>query len=149
MKIYLGSDHAGFEVKEKIKKHLDKRGISYDDLGPYEFKISDDYPDYAFKVAEKVAKSSEAQGILVCGSGAGMAIAANKVKGIRAVEAYDTYLAKMSKEHNNANILAVGARDTKFNEIKKIIDIWLKTKFSDKDRHKRRIRKISNYENKR
>ena len=145
--IYIGSDHAGFEAKKKIKEYLNERKINYDDIGPSEYKEGDDYPDYAFKVAIQVAKNKGSKGILVCGSGAGMVIAANKVKGIRAVEAYDKYTARKSREHNDANVLALGARNSKFSSIKNIVDVWINCDFKDVERHRRRLKEISRYEN--
>ena len=145
-KIFLGADHAGFEAKEKLKKYFDKKGIEYEDLGNKKYEKEDDYPDFAFKVAEKVSKDKSSKGILICGTGAGMAIAANKVNGIRAVEAYNAYSSEMSRKHNDSNILCLGARTLFFWRIKRIINIWLKTDFSKEERHKRRINKISNYE---
>ena len=110
MIVCLASDHAGFKMKENLKKYLHNNRIYYNDLGAYKYKENDDYPDYAFKLAERVAKNGNTRGILICGSGAGMIIAANKVKGIRAVEGYDNYSAKMSRLDNNANILGLRAR---------------------------------------
>ncbi|MBI2450478.1 MAG: ribose 5-phosphate isomerase B [Candidatus Nealsonbacteria bacterium] len=144
-KIYLGADHAGFKLKERIKKYLGLKGIVYEDLGTHSLE-SVDYPDYAIGVAKKVAKKNNARGILICGTGTGMAIAANKVKGIRAVAAYDRYSAKMSRLHNNANILALRGRFFPFEKIKKIVSVWLATPFSQKARHKRRINKIKQFE---
>ena len=148
MKIYLGSDHAGFDVKEKLKKFLDKEGFRYVDMGAFEYKERDDYPDYGFKVAEKVSKTKNARGILICGSGVGMAIVANKVKGIRAAAAYDDYTASMSRLHNDTNVLELRGRKFPFNKTKKIVSIWLTTPFSEAKRHIRRIKKISDYEKK-
>ncbi|MEK6850758.1 MAG: ribose-5-phosphate isomerase [Nanoarchaeota archaeon] len=147
--IYLAADHAGFEAKKRIIGYLNQRNIEFVDLGAHKYKNDDDYPDYAFKVAEKVAKHKKAKGILICGTGAGMAIAANKVKGIRAVEAYDKYSAKMSRLHNDANILTLRARNVLPGKMLKIVDAWLNTEFSVEERHDRRIRKIMHYENKR
>lgn len=143
--VILGSDHAGFATKERLKKEFDKKKIEYEDLGAFELNPKDDYPDIAFKVAEKVAKT-KGRGILLCGTGAGMTIAANKVKGIRAVEAYDTFTAKLSREHNNTNILSLSGWHIPFDKIKKIVNVWLNTDFSRDERHKRRLKKISNYE---
>ena len=130
-----------------LKEFLDENRVEYDDLGPSKYKDGDDYPDYAFKVAKAVAKHKKSGGILFCGTGAGMAIAANKVKGIRAAEAFDLYTAKMIREHNDANVLTLAARDINIANMKKIIAIWLKTPFSGEERHDKRIRKIMRYEN--
>jgi len=147
--IFLGSDHAGFELKEKIKERLNQRKIKYKDLGPSVYDGRDDYPDYAFKVAKMVSKNQSGRGILVCGTGAGMAIAANKVKGIRAVEAYDAHSARMSRLHNDSNILTIGARNVLPSKAIKIVDAWVNTSFSEEERHKRRIEKIKKFENSR
>jgi len=144
-KIYLGSDHAGFEVKEKLKKYLDQKQIPCEDLGAYSLTPVD-YPDYALPVARKVAKEKNAKGILICGTGAGMVMAANKVKGIRAAAGYDEYSAKMSRRDNDANILGLRARFCPFTKIKKIVSAWLNTPFSGEERHQRRINKIKEAE---
>lgn len=138
-KLYLGSDHAGFNTKEKIKDYLDSKKIDYEDLSPKKLE-GDDYPEIAFKVSKKLSKTDRA--ILVCGTGTGMAIAANRIKGVRAVAAYDNYSAKMSRLDNDSNILGLGARNLKIEKLKKIILVWLSTKFSNKYRHKRRIKKL-------
>ncbi len=146
VKIFLGADHAGFSVKEKIKKYFDKKEFLYEDLGAFSDKDKDDYPDFAFEVGEKVSKEKDSLGILICGTGTGMCIAVNKVKGIRAVSAYDSYGAKMSKEHNDTNVLCLRGREFSFSKILYIIKVWLNAKFSGEERHKRRIKKIENYE---
>lgn len=145
--IFLASDHAGFETKERLKKFLHEKNADVIDLGPEKLIKNDDYPDYAFKLAEKVARSKETKGILVCGTGAGMTIAANKVRGIRAVEAYDVFTAKLARAHNDANVLSLSGWHISFDEIKKITLAFLEAKFSNEQRHIRRIKKISNYEN--
>lgn len=140
-KIIIGSDHAGYHVKELIKKYLEKKKIPYEDVGGKSPYCADDYPDIAKKAAKKVLKS-KGLGILVCGTGTGMAIAANKVKGIRAAFCFDSYSSKMARQDNNANILAL--RERKFPK-KKIIPIvaeFLKNDFSGIARHKRRIKKL-------
>ncbi len=148
MRVILASDHAGLRLKEKIKKYLERKKIEYEDLGTESF-TSVDYPDYALKVAEKVVKNKNTRGILVCGTGTGMTIAANKVKGIRAVAAYDVYSAKMSRIDNDTNVLGLRGRFFPFEKMKKIITVWLDTPFSGEKRHKRRIKKIGDYERKR
>jgi ribose 5-phosphate isomerase B len=145
MKVIIGSDHAGFRIKERIKKHLDKEGISYEDAGT-DSENPVDYPDIAERVAKKVAKSRNYRGILVCGTGTGMVIAANKVKGIRAVAAYDIYTAKMSRTDNDANVLGLRGRGFPFEKARPIIDTWLRAQFSGNARHKRRIEKIKKIE---
>ncbi len=148
MRVILASDHAGLRLKEKVKEYLAKKKIEYEDLGTESF-TSVDYPDYALKVAEKVVKNKNTRGILICGTGTGMTIAANKVKGIRAVAAYDAYSAKMSRIDNDTNVLGLRGRFFPLEKIKKIITVWLDTPFSGEKRHKRRIKKIRDYERKR
>jgi len=148
MRVIIASDHAGLRLKEKVKRYLERRKIEYEDLGTESF-TSVDYPDYALKVAEKVVKNRNTRGILICGTGTGMTIAANKVKGIRAVAAYDAYSAKMSRIDNDTNVLGLRGRFFPFEKIRKIITVWLDTPFSGEIRHKRRIKKISDYERKR
>ena len=145
MKVILASDHAGFRLKEKVKAYLKRKKIEFEDLGADSTK-SVDYPDFAFKVAREVAKNKDYRGILICGTGTGMVIAANKVKGIRAVAAYDTYSAKMSRVDNDSNVLALRGRFFPFEKIKKFISVWLRTPFSNDPRHKRRLKKIAQYE---
>ncbi|MBM3232539.1 ribose 5-phosphate isomerase B [Candidatus Pacearchaeota archaeon] len=145
-KIIIGSDHAGFSAKEKLKRYLNMKGIEYEDVGALVFKKDDDYPKYAFAVAEKVVKDKISRGILICHTGTGMAIAANKVKGIRAAEAFDVYSAKMSRKDNDSNILSLHAYNLSYMEMEKIVSAWLNTPFSGKRRHERRIRQIQRYE---
>ena len=139
MKIIIGSDHAGYKAKEELKKHLKCHTI-IDKGANSEYSVG--YPVYAEKVAREVAKG-DSTGILLCGTGMGVCMAANKVRGIRAALAYNESTAKLAKEHNNANILCVGARELSLEKIKKIADIFLKTKFSDLDRHKKRVEEIN------
>ena len=143
-KIILGSDHAGFELKEEIKKFLEELGYEYDDLGTNS-KEPCDYPETAFKVAKKVIETDNI-GILMCGSGLGEAIVANKVKGIRAANCFNEYTAKVSREHNNSNILCLGARVLKTDEAKNITKIFLTTEFSKEERHRRRVKQITQIE---
>lgn len=140
MKIALGSDHAGFELKEKIKQKLQSEGIVIDDRGTNSSE-SCDYPDYARAVAEEVAAHQADFGILVCGTGIGMSIAANKVPGIRAARVVTVSDAEMAREHNDANVLTLGARITGEEEAVKIIDKWLASPFAG-GRHGRRVDKI-------
>jgi len=188
LKIYLGADHAGFELKEKIKGFLDSKKINacekspafkleivtgdfsrqsqspnkphplrcgklkgfviYEDLGAFS-KESVDYSDIAFKVAEKVSADKGSRGILICGTGIGMCIAANKVNGIRAAMVYDEQTARMSREHNDANVICLRGRDFSDEENLRLLEIWLNTKFSGDERHLRRLGKIEGYEYKR
>ena len=147
MEVIIGSDHAGFKLKEKIIKYLKMKKIEYRDLGTNSLE-SVDYPDYALKVAKQVARNKDRRGILVCGTGTGMTIVANKVKGIRAVAAYDVYSAKMSRIDNDANVLGLRGRYFPYEKVKKIINVWLNTPFSGEQRHKRRLKKISGLEKK-
>jgi ribose 5-phosphate isomerase B len=143
-KIALASDHAGFNGKEAIKKTLDEMGLSYEDFGTNS-QDSVDYPDYAETVARAVAKGEYEKGILVCGSGIGMEIAANKVPGIRAALAWNEETARVSRSHNDANIVAIGERTTPLETINQIVRTFLTTEF-DGGRHARRIEKIANLE---
>jgi ribose 5-phosphate isomerase B len=144
MKVALGADHAGYEEKERLKPVLNELGIEFEDFGAVSTD-SVDYPDFAAKVARKVADGEFDQGLLVCGSGTGMAIAANKVHGVRAAVAWNEETARLAREHNDANVLAVGARTTPENEIPKIVRAWFETKFAG-GRHQQRIEKISELE---
>ena len=138
--VCIASDHAGFDLKEDIKDHLIDKKISVFDLGPYNNQ-SVDYPDYARKLANRIKSKKSDIGILVCGSGTGMAISANKIKTIRAAVCYDFKSTRLSRQHNNANIIALGSRFTKKKLSLKLVDIFLKTKFEG-GRHLRRIKKI-------
>ncbi len=142
MKIALGADHAGFELKEKIKQKLIAAGITVDDRGTNS-TTSVDYPDYAKAVAEEVASKASELGILVCSTGIGMSIAANKVPGIRAAKVDTEFEAERSREHNDANVLTLGADTVSADEALKIVDKWLNTPFSNGERHERRVRKIA------
>ena len=139
-KICIASDHAGYNLKEKIKDHLVDKHVSIFDLGPYENK-SVDYPDYAKRLAKRVKDKKSDIGILVCGSGTGMAISANKIKDIRAAVCYNQKSTRLSRQHNNANIIALGSRLTKKSLSLKVVELFLKTKFED-GRHLKRIKKL-------
>lgn len=144
MKIAIAADHAGFEEKEKVKKTLDNIGVEYTDMGTNSGD-SVDYPDYARKVGEAVAAGEFDKGILVCGSGTGMAIAANKVPGIRAAVAWNEEIARLSRQHNDANVLSLAARYIPDEEQAKIVKAWLETDFEG-GRHERRVEKITQIE---
>jgi len=144
MKIAIASDHAGYEEKERLKPLLSELGIQFEDLGTVS-EESVDYPDYARKVGEEVARGNVEQGLLVCGSGTGMAIAANKVPGVRAAVAWNEQTARLAREHNDANVLTLGARVTPPEELPKIVRAWFKAKFAG-GRHKRRVEKIREIE---
>ena len=139
-KVCIASDHGGFSLKEAIKDHLIKKNISIIDLGPSEIKTVD-YPDYAKKVANRIKAKKSDVGILVCGSGTGMAISANKTKTIRAAVCYNVNSTRLSREHNNANIISLGARLTSKKLSLKLVNIFLKTKFEG-GRHLKRVNKI-------
>ena len=141
MKIVIGADHAGFEDKEKVKQQLDEMGVEYEDVGTNSTE-SVDYPIYAQKVAEKVANGEGELGILVCGSGNGMQIAANKIHGIRAALAWNEETARLARQHNNANVLSVPARMISPEEVSKVIKAYLEADFEG-GRHARRIDEIS------
>lgn len=141
MKIALGADHAGYELKNRIRQHLEEKGIQTADEGANSAE-SVDYPDYACLVAHDVAEGRADLGILVCGSGIGMAMSANKVVGIRAANVSSEYDAQMSREHNDANVLALGARILKEEDALRIVDKWLATSFA-RGRHQRRVDKIA------
>lgn len=141
MKIALASDHAGFSEKERLKPLLTELGVEFTDLGTLS-EESVDYPDYARIVAEQVAQGSVEQGLLVCGSGTGMAMTANKVPGVRAAVAWSEETAKLARQHNDANVLAIGARTTPEGEIPKIVRAWFDTAFEG-GRHTERLNKIS------
>ena len=144
MKIAIASDHAGFPEKEQLKPLLDELGIQYEDLGTTSTE-SVDYPDYARKVGEEVAAGKVDQGLLVCGSGTGMAIAANKVPGVRAAVGWNPDIARLAREHNDCNVLALGGRVTPFDELTKIVRSWFEAKFAG-GRHEQRVEKIREIE---
>lgn len=144
MKIGIGSDHGGFELKEYIKEYLEKSGVEFIDYGTYN-KDSVDYPEYGKKVAEAVISQEVDRGIVICGTGIGISIATNKVKGIRCALCGDTYSARMSREHNDANVLALGARVLGVDLALEIVGVWLKSEFLG-GRHEIRVNKISDIE---
>ena len=144
MRIAIGADHAGFEEKEAIKPTLDSLGIEYVDVGTTSAD-SVDYPDYARKVAEAVANGDVDQGLLMCGSGTGMAISANKVKGVRAAVAWNEDIARLARQHNNANVLALPARFASKEEMANIVKAFFSTDFEG-GRHAPRVDKISQIE---
>ena len=139
-KIFISSDHAGFKLKEFIKIYLSKKKLSFQDLGPNNGNKVD-YPDYAHKVAKKVKTNKNHVGILVCGSGTGMNIAANKHKNVRAAQCFNVKSTKLSRLHNDANIITLGSRLLSKKNALKFVDVFLNTKFEG-GRHTKRIRKI-------
>ncbi len=138
--IYLGADHAGFGLKEDLKKLLGKTHKIVD-LSPV-FTDEDDYPEVAFAVAKKVAKEKDGRGIIVCGSGVGVAIAANRVKGVRAFDAFDEETTKLAREHNDANVISLSGWRLDATQAKKLVDLFLKTKRSNATRHARRVKQL-------
>ena len=144
MKIAIGADHAGFEEKEKLKKTLDALGVEYEDLGTNSTE-SVDYPDFGARVGRAVASGEFEQGIIVCGSGIGIAMAANKIDGVRAAQAWNEETARLAREHNDANVLSIGARVIAEEEIPKIVKAWFNTKFEG-GRHAKRVEKITELE---
>lgn len=143
-KVFLASDHAGFELKEALTPFLIEHGYEVEDLGPSSLDPNDDYPDYLMMLGRHVAESRGVLGIGIGGSGQGEAMAANRVKGARAAVYYGgpTEILKLSREHNNANILSLGARFIPIDEAKKAVLLWLTTEFSGDERHVRRIAKL-------
>jgi ribose 5-phosphate isomerase B len=140
VKIALAADHVGFALKEKVREYLESQGMAVEDYGPANAEPVD-YPDFAEKVAARVAARQADCGVLVCGTGIGMMLAANKVPGIRAVAANNTISARMAREHNNANILTLGGRMVDEAAMRQIVDTWLSTAFAG-GRHQRRLEKI-------
>ncbi|MHC4957855.1 MAG: ribose 5-phosphate isomerase B [Planctomycetota bacterium] len=140
MKIALGSDHAGFDVKQALAEHLAKAGHEVHDVGCHDTG-SVDYPDYAHQVAGQVARGDAERGILVCGTGLGMSMAANRQAGVRAAVVWDRFSTEMSREHNDANVLCVGARVLDKDTVLELADLWIATAFGG-DRHARRVAKI-------
>lgn len=139
--IAVGCDHAGYELKNELIKHLKDRGFETEDMGTYSTD-SCDYPEYARKVAGEIISGRAEKGLLVCGTGIGMSIAANKIKGIRAAVMSDEFSARATREHNDANILCLGARVVDVQQAVKLLDIFLDTPFSNGENHIRRIGKL-------
>ena len=146
LKIALGCDHAGFDLKEEIKDELTKQGYLITDFGTHSTQ-SVDYPDYGIKASEAVSRGECEYGIIICGSGIGISICANKVKGIRAALVCDEERASLARMHNDANVLAMGARFTDMHAAKKIVNTFLTTPFEEQ-RHEKRVKKITEYESK-
>lgn len=148
MKIYIGSDHAGYELKEKLKAYMQTLNIEVIDKGAFNLDNEDDYPDFIIPVAEAIAKDSESFGIIIGGSGEGEQISANKVDGVRAIEFYggNLEIVKLGREHNDANILSLGARFITEDEAKNAILLFMNTPFTNDERHVRRIEKINEEE---
>jgi ribose 5-phosphate isomerase B len=146
MKVIISGDHAGMTIRNEVKSLLDEMSIEYEDTG-CTCETSVDYPDYALPAAERVAKGEFDRGILICGTGIGMSIAANKVKGIRCALLHDVYSAKLTRQHNNANMIALGERVLGPGLAREIVQAWLETEYEG-GRHERRLEKIKDYEDK-
>ena len=142
MKIYLGSDHRGFQLKEKIKEWLNKENYQVQDLGNNTYDKNDDYVDFAKAVAEQVAKNSDARGIVFCGSGVGVDVVANRQQGVLSGFVLNEQQIEMATRDDHINILSVAADFIREEQLKKVIQIWLKTEFSSEERHLRRLQKI-------
>lgn len=144
MKVYLGTDHAGYYLKEEVREWLDSRSLEYEDMGAVSLDDGDDYNEFVYRVAEKVGQSNVDRGIIFGGSGQGEAMQANRVYGVRAAVFYggDTEIVRLSREHNNANILSLGARFMSNEEALRVIQMWLGEPFSGHERHKRRNKKL-------
>lgn len=141
MHLYFGSDHGGYQMKEVLKEWAKGAGYEFTDLGCFSEEVCD-YPDIAKEVCEKVKQDSGSKGVLVCGTGIGMSIAANKFRGIRAALCTNEFMAQMAREHNDAQIICMGGRVSDDAMAKKMLEVFLKTNFSEKDRHKIRIEKL-------
>ncbi|MEK6899014.1 MAG: RpiB/LacA/LacB family sugar-phosphate isomerase [Nanoarchaeota archaeon] len=144
--VFLGADHAGFKIKEAVKKYLEGKNFVVHDLGAKKLDENDDYPDFAFSVAEAVSESKDGMGILFCGSGQGMCVTANKVKGIRAVVASTPKDTLLSRQHLNSNVLCLSGWNTNYKKAIQLVSLWLKTPFSEAARHNRRLKKIAKLE---
>lgn len=140
-KIYIGSDHAGFKLKRQVDRWLKKNHILYEDLGAHKLDKKDDYPDYAIKVARKVVRE-KTFGILLCGSAQGMCIAANKIKGARAVVPFSLKEARLSREHTDANIICLSGWYSHLHKTTRMLEVFLTTLFTKEERHVRRLKKI-------
>ena len=146
MKVYLGTDHAGFELKEKIKFYLKEQGYEVEDCGAFSFDKNDDYPDFISKAAIGVSKDPDSKGIVFGKSGAGEALVANKIKGVRAILGFNKENAELARLHNDANVLSLGSAFVNEELAKELVEIFLETEFSNEDRHIRRIEKIAKLE---
>lgn len=142
MKIALGADHAGFELKQQLAKEIAAAGHEVVDVGAFEYDALDDYPDFAQKVGEAVTDGQAERGVVVCGSGIGACIAANKIKGVRAGICPDTYSAHQGVEHDDMNVLVLGARVMGVEVVREVLHSYLNAKFSGEERHQRRLNKV-------
>ncbi|KAB1913930.1 ribose-5-phosphate isomerase [Micromonospora sp. AMSO31t] len=146
MRVYLGSDHAGFELKVHLANHLAKQGYEVVDVGPHAYDPDDDYPAFCLHTGERVVSDPGSLGVVIGGSGNGEQIAANKITGVRAALAWNIDTAQLAREHNDANIIAVGARQHTLDEATALVEAFLATAFSGNPRHARRIAQVADYE---
>ena len=146
MRVYLGSDHAGFELKVHLANHLAKQGYELVDVGPHVFDPDDDYPAFCLHTGDRVVNDPGSLGVVIGGSGNGEQIAANKVAGVRAALAWSEETAQLAREHNNANIVSIGARMHSVEEATRFVGVFLSTPFSGLERHERRIEMLRDYE---
>ncbi|MBQ1071578.1 ribose-5-phosphate isomerase [Micromonospora sp. C31] len=146
MRVYLGSDHAGFELKVHLVNHLTKEGYDVVDVGPHAYDPDDDYPAFCLHTGDRVVADDGSLGVVIGGSGNGEQIAANKVAGVRAALAWSIDTAQLAREHNDANVVAVGARQHTLDEATAIVEAFLTTPFSGNERHARRIAQVAHYE---
>jgi ribose 5-phosphate isomerase B len=145
--IYIGADHAGWELKEALEAYLKEKGFKIVDMGNQNLVDGDDYPDFGYAVAKRVVTDENAHGIVICGNAQGICIVANKVKGVRAATGFNADVAKSAREDDDSNILCLPGRHVEVEEAKKIVDTWLETEFSGEDRHVRRLKKVEQIEN--
>ncbi|MFI6266262.1 ribose-5-phosphate isomerase [Micromonospora sp. NPDC051006] len=146
MRVYLGSDHAGYELKVHLANYLAKQGYEVVDVGPHGFDPDDDYPTFCLHTGDRVVADAGSLGVVIGGSGNGEQIAANKIEGVRAALAWNIETAQLSRQHNDANIVAVGARQHTLDEATGIVEAFLDTPFSGNERHARRIAQVAAYE---
>ena len=146
MRVYLGSDHAGFELKTHLANYLATRGYDLVDVGPRSYQPDDDYPAYCIATGLRVVADAGSLGVVIGGSGNGEQIAANKVSGVRAALAWNLETAQLAREHNDANVVAIGARQHPLDEATALVERFLSTPFSGNDRHARRIAQLAEYE---
>lgn len=146
MIIYLGADHGGFELKQKIKQYLEQKGYQVEDLGAFKLDPNDDYPSIAWEVATKVSADHDSRGILFCRTGAGMVVVANKAKGVRAVDVMTVEQSRLAREKNDANVISLAADWVRSDQVLLIIDTFLSTDFEQNSRHQRRVEQIKKIE---
>ncbi|MEU8185080.1 ribose-5-phosphate isomerase [Micromonospora sp. NPDC049044] len=146
MRVYLGSDHAGFELKVHLANHLAKQGYDVVDVGPHSYDPDDDYPTFCLHTGDQVVADETGLGVVIGGSGNGEQIAANKVAGVRAALAWSVETAQLARQHNDANVVAIGARQHTLDDATGIVEAFLNTPFSGNERHARRIAQVADYE---